>query len=127
MMYWIGYDGLSSNQGKANALGQSRKQQLALHHGKVHADADARARAEWHIGITGKLFLSLWSEAFVIKFLRFREVLLSTVQRVRSEQNKPTFRNVVAIDLDLPQSTSGCQIYRRVESHRFLENLQTIG
>jgi len=74
---------------------------MALHHGKVHAYADAWTRTEWQIGITGKLLLSLRREALGIKFLWFREVLLSTVQRVRSEQNDPTFGNVVAIDLDI--------------------------
>ncbi len=74
---------------------------MALHHGKVHAYTDARAGAEWQIGITGKLLLSLRCEALGIKFLWFREVLLSTVQRARSEQNDPTFGNVVAIDLDI--------------------------
>ena len=47
-MYWIWFDGLAGNQGKTDALGDGGEQQMALHHGEVEADADARACAERH-------------------------------------------------------------------------------
>src|SRR5690242_14179889 len=100
-MYWIRFDGLTRNKGKAGTLGQSGEQQMALHHGKVQANADAGTCAEWHKSITGKLFLPFRREALRVKLLRFREVFLSTVQRVRSEQNDPAFGDTVAINLDI--------------------------
>src|SRR5690348_2594832 len=96
-------DGLTRNQGKADALGEGSEQEMALHHGEVHADADARASAEWQVGVTGKLFLPFKGKTFGVKFLRFREEFLSTVQGVRSDQNDPAFGYQISIDLDIAQ------------------------
>jgi len=68
---------------------------MAFHHGKVEADADARTCAERHVGITGKLFLQFRGETLRSKRLRFREVFLSTVQGVRSEQDDPALGDAV--------------------------------
>src|ERR1700674_4854578 len=91
VVFWVRYDGLARNQGKANALSERGKQQMALHHGEGKANADARACAEWQVRVTGKLFLPFRYEALRVKFLRFRKKVLSSVQGVRSEQDDPTF------------------------------------
>jgi hypothetical protein len=100
-MDWIWFDSLTRNQRKAGTLGESGEQEMTLHHSKVQANADARACAKWQKSVTGKLFLPLRNEALRIKLLRFREVFLSAVQRIRSEQNNPAFRNEATINLDI--------------------------
>src|SRR2546422_3179985 len=110
MMYWIRFDGLAGNQGKTDAVGDGGEQQSALHHGEVEANADAWACAERLVRITGKLFLPFGCEALRIKLLRLREVFLSTVQGVRSEQDDPAFGDAVAVNLDIAQGTPGCHI-----------------
>src|ERR1700674_3273294 len=80
VVFWVRYDGLARNQGKANALSERGKQQLALHHGEGKANADARACAEWQVRVTGKLFLPLGGEALRIKPLRVRKKVFSSVQ-----------------------------------------------
>ncbi len=126
-MDWIWFDGLAGNQGKADPLGKGREQQVALHHSKVQADTDARACTEWHVSVTGQLFLSFRCEALRIKSLRLREVFLPPVQGIRSEQGDPAFRDAVAINLDIAQCSPGEGIGRWVESHGFLEDLQAVG
>ena len=72
----IWYDRLARNEGKADALGERGKQQMALHHGEVQAEADARTGAEWQVRVTGELFLPFRSEALRIKFFRFWEGII---------------------------------------------------
>ena len=100
-MNGIWYDRLARNEGKADALGERGKQQMALHHGKVQAEADARTGAEWQVRVTGELFLPFRSEALRIKFFRFWEGVLSTMERVGSKQDDPTLRDAIAINLDI--------------------------
>src|SRR5712692_6569436 len=95
VMHRVWFDGLAGEQGKAGTLGDGGEQEMALHHGEVEADADARACAERHVGITGKLFLQFRGETLRSKRLRFREVFLSTVQGVRSEQDDPALGDAV--------------------------------
>lgn len=97
----VGLDLLVRYQRKADALSESGQEQMSLHHGKVHADADAWPRAKWHIGVAGKLSFVLGREAFGIETLRIREVLLAAMQYVRSEQNGLVFGEMVAADLDI--------------------------
>src|SRR5260370_5565530 len=126
VMDWIGFDGLARNQGTTDGLGESGEQQLALQHGEVQAETDARACAEWQVRITGKLFLAFRCETFRIKLPRVREAFLSTVQGVRSEQDDPAVGDAIAIDLDIAQCAPGESIRRRVESHCCLEDLQAV-
>jgi hypothetical protein len=74
VMDWIGQNGLARHQGKADPLGERGEQQLALHQGQVHPDADARPCAKWQVRITRKPFLPFGCEALGIKPLRVREV-----------------------------------------------------
>src|SRR5438874_13790305 len=126
-MNWIGYNGLIRDKREVDALGKGSKQQMTLHHSEVHPDADAWACAKWHESITGKLLLSFRDETLGIKFLRCREVFLSTMQGIWSIKHNHILGDKVAINLDRPQCTPGQQVCRRVESHCFLKNLQAIG
>src|SRR5439155_17090151 len=100
---------------------------MALHHSKVHPDADARACAKWYESIAGKPFFSFRGETLGIKFLRFQEVFLSTMQGIWSIKHNHILGDMVAINLDRSQCTPGQQVCRRIESHCFLKNLQAVG
>jgi hypothetical protein len=123
----IRFDGLARNQGKAGALGDGGEQQVALHHGEVETDTDARTRTERHKSIAGKLFLPFGRETLRIKLFRFWEVFLASVQGIRSKQHYRTFGDAIAINLDIAQGTPGKRIGRWVEPQSFLEDLQAIG
>ncbi len=75
VMHWIWFDSLARNQGKAHALGEGGEQEMTLHHGKVQAEADARACTERHVRITGKLFLPFRREALRIKVRNYSGLL----------------------------------------------------
>src|SRR5579859_3247722 len=126
-MYRVRFDALADKQGKAGTLGDSGEQQMALHHGEVHADADARACAERQVRVTGKPFLMFRCEALGIELFRLREVFFSAVQGIRSKQDDPALGNEVAINLDIPQCAPGEGIRWWVEPQRLLEDLQAVG
>ena len=79
VVYQVWFDGLAWEQSEASALSERCEHEMAFHHSKVQAQADARPRAERYIGMAGEQLFPCWLEAFGIKPLWLRENVLAAV------------------------------------------------
>src|SRR5450755_3480781 len=118
---------LPRHQCKGCAQGECGEEQVSLHHGEMVSDADARPRAKGDVGVAGKLFLSLWSKALRIELLRLGKVVGPAMHRVGRNHSDIPFGEQVAVNLDIVQRLAAKSVSRRIETHRLLEDLQTVG
>src|SRR5450759_243829 len=127
VVYRVGFDRLAGDQVEAGALGKRGEQQVALHHGEVEANADARPRSEGDVGIARKLLLPFRREALGIETLGLWEVLFASMQCVGREQDDSIFGHSIAIDLDITQGSTRGDVGWRIETHCLFEDLQAVG
>src|SRR6266700_3415011 len=106
-MVWAYRDGfsgiwlnlLSRLQFEGDMLRQNSEEQMALHHGKMVADADARSRTEGHIGIAWQMFFVDLGKTFGLELRGIGEVVGPTMNGIDGQNDQ--FSTVYGITIKL--------------------------